>query len=643
MEADIEAQIQSTGRRLLDASEEREPLLLTPNWWQERMLSWATGDEEFRVKLLRFVDVMPALRSAKAVADHVRLYFREDSPAPIEAGSELAAQPLFRPVVSRIVREGVYQMAHRFIAGETPKQAVPRLRDLARQNTAYTVDLLGEATLSEDEAEVYAQRYAELVEVLSAEAPGPSGPIWQQVPKVNLSIKLSALCSQFEVAAPDAVCEVVALRLRPLLRLARERGAFINVDMEQYRFKDLVHHCFASILSEPEFASFSDIGIVVQAYLKDAEADVAKLRALAVKRGAPFSVRLVKGAYWEEERIVASQNDWEVPVYEDKDATDASYERCTDALLAAWPHLRPCFGTHNPRSIAQALVKAQAAGVEKAAIEFQMLYGMAEELREAVAKDGYRTRVYVPVGAVIPGMAYLVRRLLENTSNQAWFMRGGDNAKPEVLLAPPQPGSNPPPSKPLSTFENAPPSRFYEPEVRREMQAAIDRARGGFGKDQPLLVGHHALSKRETAEVRYPADPSLLIGRVAQATVDDVNEAVGIAKAAFPAWRDRPAGERASILRRAADLMLARRYDLAALMVFESAKPWHEADGDVIEAADYLRFYAREAERQLQPIAMDAVLGEDNVYVREGRGVVAVIAPWNFPLAIICGMSSAAL
>jgi RHH-type proline utilization regulon transcriptional repressor/proline dehydrogenase/delta 1-pyrroline-5-carboxylate dehydrogenase len=117
MNANHEPQIQEAGRRLLEASKEREPLLLTPDWWQERMLDWATADEDFRVKLLRFVDVLPALRSARAVADHVRLYFRGDSPALIEAGSELAGKAIFRPVVSRIVREGIYQMAHRFIAG----------------------------------------------------------------------------------------------------------------------------------------------------------------------------------------------------------------------------------------------------------------------------------------------------------------------------------------------------------------------------------------------------------------------------------------------------------------------------------------------------------------------------------------------
>jgi RHH-type proline utilization regulon transcriptional repressor/proline dehydrogenase/delta 1-pyrroline-5-carboxylate dehydrogenase len=642
----MEDSIQSLGRRLLDASGRREPITFTPEWMQGRLLDWATGDPDFRVKLLRFVDVLPTLRSARAVSDHIRQYFRGDVPALVQVGSNLASQAVFRPVVSQVVRQSVHAMAQRFIAGETPAAAVPRLRELARDGVAYTVDLLGEATLSEAEAKAYFERYFSLIETLANQAPGPAGGVWQNVPPVNISIKLSALYSQFEPAAPESVSDAILPRLRLLLRLARQRGAFINVDMEQHRFKDLVHRVFSDVLSEPEFADFSDVGIVVQAYLRDAEDDIDRLRELAIARGAPFSVRLVKGAYWEEERIVASQNDWDVPVFEDKAATDASYERCTDALLAAWPHLRPAFGTHNPRSIAQAAVKAREQGLNDRDIEFQMLFGMAEELRTAVAEEGYRTRVYVPVGAVIPGMAYLVRRLLENTSNQSWFVREAASASDETLLAAPKldgASNGGSPVRANSGFHNAPPAEFHNPALRQSMKAALDRARRGFGREQPLLIGDESISKRELAEVRYPAEPGLLLGRVAQATPDDVERAVGIAREAFPAWRDKPASVRGAILRNAADLLQARRYDLAALMVFESGKPWREADGDVIEACDYLRYYANEAERLEQPLTMDSVLGEENVYVREARGVAAIIAPWNFPLAIIAGMSSAAL
>jgi RHH-type proline utilization regulon transcriptional repressor/proline dehydrogenase/delta 1-pyrroline-5-carboxylate dehydrogenase len=165
----------------------------------------------------------------------------------------------------------------------------------------------------------------------------------------------------------------------------------------------------------------------------------------------------------------------------------------------------------------------------------------------------------------------------------------------------------------------------------------------GFGLTQPLLIGDAHVSDRELNEVRYPADPSVVLGRVAKGTAADVEVAVSHAVEAFPAWRDLGASARGDVLRRAASILDERRFELAALMVYESAKPWREADGDVTEAVDYLRYYAREAERLAEPVAMHSPRGETNVMWREPGGVAAIIAPWNFPLAIICGMTAGAL
>jgi RHH-type transcriptional regulator, proline utilization regulon repressor / proline dehydrogenase / delta 1-pyrroline-5-carboxylate dehydrogenase len=641
----MEADIEDLGRRLLAAAQRREPLTLSPQWWQEQLLAWATSDPAFRVKLLRFVDVLPSLRSPSAVADHIRQYFRDDAPPIVHLSAELARPPVFRPVVSRIVRESVLAMAHRFIAGETPAQAIPRLKDLARAGVGYTIDLLGEATLSEAEADVYAQRYVGLIEALSADEELSSRSRTGERAPVNVSIKLSSLSSHFEPAAPEAVRAAVHARLLPILRLARRRSAFVNVDMEQFVYRDLVTKLFADALMEPELRDYEHFGIVVQAYLKDAEAQIDRLAEVARARGAPIRVRLVKGAYWEEERIVAGQNEWQVPVYEDKAATDACFERCTDRLLKASPHLRAAFGSHNPRSIAQAVVKTRALGLEDE-VEFQMLFGMAETLREAVAAEGLRTRVYVPVGAVIPGMAYLVRRLLENTSNQSWFVRESLQVPAEEALAAPQvstPADRRAPAESEGVFRNLAPAELHKAGVRAEMLSALERCHRGFGVTQPLLLGDASITSRPLLEVRYPAEPWLLLGSVAQATREDVDRAVAIGNQSFAAWSDRSPGERAALLRRAASIMEERRYDLAALMVYESAKPWRDSDGDVTEACDYLRYYADEAERLMRPVAMSHVLGEENTYLREPKGVAALIAPWNFPLAIITGMSSAAL
>lgn len=639
MRKDVAPNEREISERWRNAAEATAPLTFTPDWWHERMLTWATTDPDFRIKLLRFVDVLPSLHSAGAVADHVKQYFRGEDRTPIRVAAGIAAQSPFRPLLSRVVRESVMSMSRRFIAGEDAENALANLEAIAKKGIAFTIDVLGEATLSDVEADAYLERYLSLIRYLSEQRTrlSPEGTVWDGVPPVNLSIKLSALTSHLEPAAPREVSEAVRGRLRPLLREARRYGAFIYVDMEQYRYKDLVHQTFTDVLLEPEFADWPDVGIVVQAYLRDAEEDIERLRVLSLGRGTQFSVRLVKGAYWDEERIVAAQNGWNVPVFEAKNETDRSFERCAERLLEAWPHLRLAAGTHNPASAAHVAATAAWLGVPNDAIEFQMLYGMAEGLRDAIAEDGYRTRVYVPIGEIIPGMAYLVRRLLENTSNQAWFNAVQNGATPQLPSTTPE-------SRPKSDgFTNSPPSPLFEPAEREHLAAAIAKLRDDSGQTYPLLLAGRAEYDRPAADIRYPADPSVVIGRMAQATAADVETAVAAAIRAFPDWRDLPATERTGILMRAADLMEKRRYDLAALEIFESAKPWAEADADVAEAIDHLRYYAGQGEAMATPKLLIDLPGEHNFYFHEGRGVAAIISPWNFPLAIIAGMASAAL
>ncbi len=447
------------------------------------------------------MDVLPTLRSTKAVADHVRQYFRDTHRPLLETASGLASATVFRPILSQVVRQGVFAMAGRFLAGATPEEAIHALGKLVHNGVGYSVDLLGEETLSDAEADSYLERYVQLLATLSDAELEPRGDVWAAVPPVNVSIKLSALCPHLEPAAPEWVSKAASIRLRVILRSAIQHGAFINFDMEQYRYRDLVETAFADLLFEPEFAAYTNAGIVVQAYLRDAEAQIARLRQLAERRGAPISVRLVKGAYWDEERIVAEQNGWPLPIYAEKADTDDSFDRCADALLASWPHLRPAFGTHNPHSVAHAAIRARAAGLRHADIEFQMLYGMAEGLRLRIAEEGWRTRVYVPVGQVIPGMAYLVRRLLENTSNQAWFnAAGSDHGSSSVQSAQPVQTAR----AGIDAIHNSPPAAFFVPEPRAQMDAAIDARRGRFGEHFPLLIGAKEVGDRPEARGNVP-------------------------------------------------------------------------------------------------------------------------------------------
>jgi RHH-type proline utilization regulon transcriptional repressor/proline dehydrogenase/delta 1-pyrroline-5-carboxylate dehydrogenase len=632
----IEEEVQRAGRDLLGRVQPQRLFALSPEWWQERVLRWATADPAFRTRLLQFVDVLPALRTRAAVADHVRQYFKDERRRAARLGAAVAGEAVFRPVVSRVVREGVYAMADRFIGATDGAAAVPKLRELNREGVAWTIDLLGEATLSETEADAYRDRCLELLRSLAPLSRG------DRVTRPNVSVKLSALSPRFEPAAPGRTADRVLERLAPILALARETGAFVNVDMEQHRYKDLVHHIFGKVAQAAGSRDWDGLGIVVQAYLRDAERDIARLAGLARQRGVPITVRLVKGAYWDEEMALAEQEDREPPVWTAKGATDANYERCTAALLAAYPHLRPAFGTHNPRSIAQAIARAEAAGVPREHVEFQMLYGMAEGLRKAVAEAGLLTRVYVPAGEVIPGMAYLVRRLLENTSNESWLLHRHEDVDAEEALAPPGPGE--PARMPgEGSFRNLSPAQFHDPDVRLGFDAALAGACSRFGEHLPLLIGGRSVMAAGYDEVRGPADPHRVIASVARATPTNAEDAVVAARKALADWGSRPVHERADVLRAAANLLEERRFDLAATMVYESGKPWREADADVCEAADYLRYYAGCAEQLAATVGVASPHGEQNSYTYEPRGVAAVIAPWNFPLAILTGMTAAAL
>jgi len=640
-DADLEREIQQRGRELLAAVEPHRLLHLTPSWWQERLFEWATRDPEFRVRLLRFVDVLPTLRTAGAVADHVRQYFGRGAPRPVAFGSRVADRPPLRPLLSRIVRQGVFTMAERFIAGRDAREALPKLRRLVAEGVAYTLDVLGEATLSHREADAYRDRYLDLLATLahaSREWPGP-----EFARTVNLSVKLSALTPHFEPAAPESTAADLLPRFLPILQRARECGAGIYVDMEQFRYRDLVHRAFARALEDPSLRGWDGAGIVVQAYLRDALDALEWAEELARRLGTSIAVRLVKGAYWDEERVVARQLGHPVPVFEEKAATDWNFERCTERLLAAWPHLRPAFGTHNPRSIAQAMVRADRAGVPREALEFQMLYGMAEGLRRAVVRLGSRTRVYVPVGELIPGMGYLVRRLLENPSNESWLVHKFEEAEPEEGLQPPHPPRED--SEPLrpAPFRNPPAAEWHRPEHREAMRAALARVRSRFGEQLGPLVGEREAAGGEALAVRPPAERTAVLATVRLAGPSEVEAAVELARRAFPRWRERGARRRGDILRRAADLLAERRWEFAATMVYECAKPWREADGDVVEAIDYLRYYALQAERLERGERLELVPGERNRLAREPRGVAAVISPWNFPLAIMAGMTTAAL
>ena len=407
----------------------------------------ASQDAELRAALFRFVDVTPACRSLDDLARHLTGYLEEvdDRPPPIQAAMRMSGTKPGRAAVGAAAAAGVRHMAHRFIVGESPKAALKPIRHLWENGAAVSLDLLGEATVTEEEADRYAARCMDALETLSAAAPSwPERPVLEAdslgpLPRVNLSVKVSALTPLLRPEAPEIGREDAARRMRPLLVRASELGAHLHIDMESVDTVDATMGLVFELLDEPELRGGPSSGVVIQAYLRESPQQLEQVLdwAAGTERAQPLVVRLVKGAYWDHEIVDARQHGWTPPVFEAKRDSDLNFEALTRRLIEAWPHVRPAIASHNLRSVAHAVAAARELGREDRDMEFQVLRGLGDDLAAALADLGHRVRIYCPVGDLVAGMAYLVRRLLENTANESFLGEQQRGTSIEELLAAP--------------------------------------------------------------------------------------------------------------------------------------------------------------------------------------------------------------
>lgn len=652
----LEQRTREIGGQLFAEVGRQSTSVFQTRWWEDRLMNWAMGDEAVKLQMFRFVDVLPMLRDHHSISRHLEEYFeevRDRLPWAVRLGLDLSSgNTILSRALAYNARINAARMARRFIAGSSVTEVLRSVRSMRKSGMAFTLDLLGEATISNADADRYQQSYLQLIEGMSAEVNAwPDDPQLDcdehgHMPRLNVSLKLSALDSQFAPVDTEGSFRRVAARLRPILRMARERHAFVHFDMEQNDYRLLTREIFQRVLMEPEFRDFADCGIVVQAYLQSADDDLRNLLDWARNRGTPITVRLVKGAYWDFENIVARYRGWPVPVYRRKWQSDDCFERLTAVLLQNRQWLRPALASHNLRSLAHGLALAEQLQVPPQGLEIQMLYGMCDQQAQLFRKRGYRVRIYTPFGELIPGMAYLVRRLLENTSNESFLRQSfTDSISVESLLMKPSShaAAEPPVvDPPQAGFVNEPLSDFSRPEVREAMQEALAWVRDHLGATYPLVIDGKLCDTRATLISRNPSKTSEIIGKVSSASHDQTADAIAAARRAFEPWSRVPVESRVEYAGLIAAEMRERRFELAAWIILETGKPWQEADADVAEAIDFCTYYAREAQRLSEPRRCDFP-GEENSYVYRPRGVCAVISPWNFPLAILTGMTLAAI
>jgi RHH-type proline utilization regulon transcriptional repressor/proline dehydrogenase/delta 1-pyrroline-5-carboxylate dehydrogenase len=648
-----EVQTQAIAKELLAQTREKRSL------WNkigdnlrldDKLLDWTMGHPGLRVQLFKFIDCLPALQSNSEIANHLQQYMSEEEVELPETLKKLLnfadANSAPAQLAAGTVSKATEQLAFKYIAGETIAQVIKTVERLRKEKMGFTIDLLGEAVITESEAAEYWQNYLDLMAQLSQQAKSWSKVAQideadgEMLPQVQVSVKLTAFYSQFDPLDPVGSKAKVCERIRELLRKAQGLGVAVHFDMEQYHYKDLILNILKELLVEEEFRSRTDIGITMQAYLRDSAADLEGLIPWAKHRGYPVTVRLVKGAYWDQETIKAQQNHWQIPVYSEKSQTDANYERMTRLLLENHEYLYGAIGSHNVRSQALACAIAEELNIPKRRYEMQILYGMGEPLARAIVKRGHRVRVYAPYGRLLPGMAYLIRRLLENTANSSFLRQNLEERPIDELIAPPQiKGINDLPTK---GYANAPDTDYADADLRQKAFQALTRVKQNLAQTYLPYINGEYVETETTIDSVNPCRPSQVIGKVGLISVEQADHALEMAKAAFPAWKKTPVSERCQMLRKAADIMEDRRHELNAWICLEVGKIIPQADAEVSEAIDFCRYYADEMERLDQGVNLD-IPGETNRYFYQPRGIALVISPWNFPMAIAVGMTVAAL
>jgi RHH-type transcriptional regulator, proline utilization regulon repressor / proline dehydrogenase / delta 1-pyrroline-5-carboxylate dehydrogenase len=645
-----EARIFELGADFLRRARGHKTGVLSAKFYSDALMEWSMKDPEFKVQMFRFVDTFPMLRGGDAIFDHLQDYLSQPGvTVPPVINAALKAGGLLKGAASATIGKQIEGMAGKFIAGTDAASALPGLKTLWDDGIAFSVDLLGETCVSDSEADEYAKKYLDLIQNLPAQVAGwPANPRLESdhlgsVPRVNVSVKISALSARTDPIDTEGAIGDLMKRLLPILETARDRGVFVNFDMEHHALKDFTIELFQRCCEKLDFHA----GLAMQAYLKSGPDDARRMADWAKRARRLVTVRLVKGAYWDAETIKSELHGWPCPVWAQKWQTDACFEKMTDIYLDACPRngdeakqggIKLALGSHNVRSIAAALAGMEARNLPREALELQMLHGMADQLKYAAAELGLRMREYVPVGEMIPGMAYLVRRLLENTSNESWLKAGFlDNADAGQLLRAPAPAANAgggeSAKQPADLLAIAPERHRLTPGVP------------GVGDGRPFFTeAVRDFSVKAQRDAFAAAIARATVPKIANdRTVDQAKEMIAKADAAFAAWRDTEPRKRAEVLVRTAALMRKQRDGLAGVMIKESGKTWREADADVCEAIDFCDYYARLAVPLFERTRLGKFIGELDETLYQPRGVAAVISPWNFPLAILAGMTTAAL
>lgn len=555
-----------------------------------------------------------------------------------------------RGIIRKAVDVAMRMMGEQFVTGETIDEALKNAERLEEKGFRYSYDMLGEAALTDPDAERYYQDYQQAIHAIgqaSQDKDVYDGP--------GISIKLSALHPRYQRAQLDRVHDELYGKMLKLAVLAKQYNIGLNIDAEETDRLEISLQLLERLCFEPQLQDWKGIGFVIQAYQKRCFYVVDYIVDLAKRSQKRLMIRLVKGAYWDSEikkAQIEGMSDY--PVFTRKVHTDLSYIACARKLLAEPDYIYPQFATHNAQTVATIYQLAQPEQYYAGQYEFQCLHGMGEPLYENVVGDksanklGVPCRIYAPVGNHETLLAYLVRRLLENGANTSFVNRIADKtlniedlienpqqtilkaAQQEVMIGAKHPHIPYPQDLYGTRINSSGLDLANDAELSALNEVAASLKNTQF---QAAAMGT-AFTVTDTSnavQIINPAQHQDVVGTVYEATQEQAEIALTQAVNAQGFWANLPKNERAACLNKAADLMEQRLLTLMVILSREAGKTYANAIAEVREAVDFLRYYAGQmldlAENtQIQPL-----------------GTVLCISPWNFPLAIFTGQISAAL
>jgi RHH-type transcriptional regulator, proline utilization regulon repressor / proline dehydrogenase / delta 1-pyrroline-5-carboxylate dehydrogenase len=558
------------------------------------------------------------------------------------------------PVIRQVMGQVMKVLGEHFVMGQTIEKSIKRARKNEQTRYRYSYDMLGEAALTQEDAAHYFSDYEYAIKALEK----TSDKACSLLENPGISVKLSALYPKYDYAHHKEAVHVLVGRVLTLVGLARQANVAITIDAEEVARREVFLSIIEQVFCHPLTRNWEGFGFAVQAYSKSAYALIEWSRELARSQGKRLLIRLVKGAYWDTE-IKDSQVRGlpDYPVFTVKAFTDICYLACAKQMIDAKDEIYCQFATHNAMSVVTLLHWMKG----RQDFEFQCLHGMGQTIYDQLLRQATTDtestdlycRVYAPVGSHKDLLPYLVRRLLENGANTSFVNQIMQQDLPIAAIT----------KDPMTILDQD--LKALSERVPLPRSLYLPR-KNSYGEDlsDPLVVAslfskfHQkteprkvVLSKllkadadsRKWAAATNPAHTSFSLGQVELACELDVAKALLVLDKSWPAWSTVAVSKRAQLLRDVADELEARSIDFFKVIIQEAGKTWQDAVDEVREAVDFLRYYADEAERVMEPVRMPGPTGEDNIMSLHPRGVVFCLSPWNFPLAIFIGQVAAAL